>query len=109
MNYSVLAVVLLSLGSVLATPAFLKDADMCEELGCCATTTTTTMPTTTTTGSGDGSTITTEANAPTAFKTEAPTTTMPPTTTTTAGPTTTTVAPTCETLNCNCGDDGESS
>merc|ERR1712212_896921 len=76
MNYLVLTVVLLSLGSVLATPAFLKDADMCEELGCCLTTTTTTMPTTATTGSGDSSTITTEDNAiTTTAKDPAPTTT----------------------------------
>merc|ERR1739842_42299 len=132
-NYSVLAVVLLSLGSVLATPAFLKDVDQCEELNCCPTTTTETTTTTTesgettsagatTTESGEtttagatttgASTTTTVASTTTTTKDSAAKagTTMAPTTTTPGG-TTTTVAPTCADLNCNCGggDDGESS
>merc|ERR1711970_1275124 len=148
MNYSVLAVVLLSLGSVLATPAFLKDVDQCEELNCCPTTTTVTTTTTTesgettsagatTTESGETTTagatttgasttttgaITTTTTGATTTTTGASTTTtikeVPPKagttmapTTTTPGGTTTTTAPTCQTLNCNCGggDDGESS
>merc|ERR1711970_610645 len=126
MNYSVLAVVLLSLGSVLATPAFLKDVDQCEELNCCPTTTTETTTTTTesgettsagatTTESGETTTAgatTTGASTTTTTKDSAAKagTTMAPTTTTPGG-TTTTVAPTCNDLNCNCGggDDGESS
>merc|ERR1711887_126753 len=95
MNYSVLAVVLLSLGSVLATPAFLKDVDQCVELNCCQTTTTVT---TTTTGA---TTTTTTGSAKEA--TETPTTSTTTTTTTTA-------PPTCADLNCNCGGgDDESS
>merc|ERR1711970_1065400 len=111
MNYSVLAVVLLSLGSVLATPAFLKDVDMCEELECCPTTTTvtttTTGATTTTTVSGDSSKEATEAPTPSNTTAAGPTETPTPTIT---GSTTTADAPTCADLNCNCGGgDDESS
>merc|ERR1711875_53090 len=81
MNYSVLAVVLLSLGSVLAIPAFLKDDDMCEQLACCATTTTeVTEPTgpteptdapTKTTDAADATTKTTDAADATTKTTDA--------------------------------------
>merc|ERR1712236_158735 len=84
MNYSVLAVVLLSLGSVLATPAFLKDVDQCVELNCCTTTTTVT---TTTTGA---TTTTTTGSAKEATETPTPSTTTATTTTTTTTATTTT-------------------
>merc|ERR1711862_303621 len=108
MNYSVLAVVLLSLGSALAIPAFLKDDDMCEQLGCFATTTTEateptgpTEPTDASTKPTDASTITTDAaDATTVAPDTNTTTTVAPetnTTTTVAAPetntTTTAVAP----------------
>jgi len=138
MNLSVFAIALLSLGTVLATPPFLKDKNQCEELGCCVTTTVAASTTT-----GVPVTTTTDANAPTNAPTDAPTTTVPVTTTTvpvttttvpvtttttpakmkegstvsptttTVAPTTTTTAPTCKSLNCDtvCGGDdgGESS
>merc|ERR1711970_1650317 len=97
MNYSVLAVVLLSLGSVLATPAFLKDVDQCEELNCCPTTTTETTTTATesgeTTSAGATTTESGETTTAGATTTGASTTTtgaITTTTTTVASTTTTT-------------------
>merc|ERR1711970_1480809 len=117
MNYSVLAVVLLSLGSVLATPAFLKDVDQCVELNCCTTTTTVTTTTTgatTTTTTGSAKEATETPTTSTTTTAAGPTETPTPTTTTAAGPTetptpTTTAPPTCADLNCNCGGGDESS
>merc|ERR1712168_1160012 len=82
MNYSVLAVVLLSLGSVLATPAFLKDVDQCEELNCCPTTTTETTTTTTESGETTTGASTTTTGAITTPTTGASTTTTGASTTT---------------------------
>merc|ERR1712142_639958 len=113
MNLSVFAIALLSLGSVLATPPFLKDKNQCEELGCCATTT---VPVTTTTVPAkmkEDPASTTTASTTTASTTTASTTTGVPVTTTTDAnaPTNapTTTAPTCHSLNCETvcgGDDG---
>merc|ERR1712198_813867 len=92
MKSSVFAIGLLLLATANASPPFLKAEDTCETLKCCETTTTTAAGTTTTAA---GTTTTTAAG----------------TTTTTNGKmkavTTTTVAPTCDTLNCDCSGVGQ--
>merc|ERR1712079_778359 len=101
MKSSVFAIGLLILATANASPPFLK-AETCESLHCCDATTTKAP---TTTGGSTASTSTTTASTST-------TTAAPTTSTTTAKPvksdssvsttTVTTVAPTCETLNCDC-------
>merc|ERR1711920_520824 len=99
MKSSVFAIGLLILATANASPPFLK-AETCESLHCCDATTTK-APTTTggSTASGastasGGSTASTKSTAK-PVKSDAPGTTVSPTTVTT-------VAPTCETLNCDC-------
>merc|ERR1712244_191023 len=86
MKSSVFAIGLLLLATANASPPFLKAEETCESLKCCETTTTTAAGTTTTT-----------------------TTKLPnmKADTTTATVTTTTVAPTCDTLNCDCSGVGQ--
>merc|ERR1712198_314146 len=91
MKSSVFAIGLLLLATANASPPFLKAEDTCETLKCCETTTTTAAGTTTTTAAG--TTTTTKAN----MKADTSTPTV----------TTTTVAPTCDTLNCDCSGVGQ--
>merc|ERR1712083_967681 len=100
---SVFAIGLLILATANASPPFLK-AETCESLHCCDATTTKAPTTTggsTASGASTASASTTTAAPATTkstakpVKSDAPGTTVSPTTVTT-------VAPTCETLNCDC-------
>merc|ERR1719378_157007 len=93
MKSSVFAIGLLLLATANASPPFLKAEDTCETLKCCETTTTAAGTTTTTAA---GTTTTTNAKPPN-MKAD----------TTTASVTTTTVAPSCDTLNCDCSGVGQ--